>query len=75
MSVRSFYVMDYAHPGRVIAASDAAFLVSPNLPSPMGANVSSFAEQTAAGNIQKDKGGDVMDWDTIQKHIREWAKS
>lgn len=70
-NVRDFYVMDYAHPGQVVDATQAAYLVSPNLPSPMGANVTSFAAQTSADSVQTEKGGDVMTWDAIQQHLRE----
>jgi len=75
MSVHSFYVVDFAHPGRVVDASHAMFLVSPNLPSPMGANVSSFAQEVDAGHIQRAKGGDVMNWESIQQHLRESLQS
>ena len=75
MSAHAFYVVDFAHPGRVVDAWHAMFLVSPNLPSPMGANVTSFAEELDADNIQKAKGGDVMNWEAIQQHVRESLRS
>ena len=74
-AVHAFYVMDYARPGRLVAATQASFLVSPNLPSPMGANVSSFAEAAAAGGVRNEKGGDVMDWNAVQKHLRDSSRS
>lgn len=73
--VRSFYVIDYAHPKLIVDASRAHFLVSPNLPSPMGANVTSFAEEPDAIHVQKYKGGDVMNWEAIQQHLRESLQS
>ncbi len=73
--VRSFYVIDYAHPRLIIDASRAHFLVSPNLPSPMGANVTSFADEPDALHVQKYKGGDVMNWDSIRKHLQESLQS
>jgi copper chaperone NosL len=74
-TVHSFYVMDYAHPGQIIDASHASFLVSPNLPSPMGANVSSFGQEVDANHVQTEKGGDIMTWGAVQRHIQEWEKS
>lgn len=73
--VHSFHVMDFSNPGHVIDALHATFLVSTNLPSPMGANVTSFARESDAGEVQKDKGGDLMNWSEIQKHLHEWAHS
>ena len=67
--------IDYAHPGNVIDATRAAYLLSPGVPSPMGADVSSFGEQSAAGVVQKEKGGDVMNWASVQQHLRERAHS
>jgi len=75
VTVHSSYVMDYAHPGRVVDATRAVYLVSAALPSPMGANVSSFNARAIANTVQKEKGGDMMDWEAIQKHLREWAQS
>jgi copper chaperone NosL len=75
VTVHSSYVMDYAHPGSVVDATRAVYLVSPSLPSPMGANVSSFNARAIADTVRKEKGGDMMDWEAIQKHLREWAQS
>jgi copper chaperone NosL len=74
-TVHSFYVMDYAHPGTVIDASHASFLVSPNLPSPMGANVTSFAQEVDASNVRTAKGGDIMTWQSVQSQLSESMKS
>lgn len=74
-TVSTFYVIDYAHPGVIVGASNARFLVSPNLPSPMGASVTAFADQRDAIHVQKYKGGDVMNWEAIQKHLQESLQS
>jgi copper chaperone NosL len=75
ITVHSSFVLDYAHPGRMVEAGRAQYLVSPNLPSPMGANVTAFAEQTDADNIRTDKGGELLNWEAVQAHLRDWMQS
>jgi copper chaperone NosL len=70
-TVHSFHVVDYAQPGVVVEATGAAYLVSPAVPSPMGANLSAFASRAGADSVQSAKGGDVMDWDALREHLRQ----
>lgn len=58
-------VTDYLQANKLIDASNAFFLISDQLPSPMGANLSSYIEATAAQKMQEEKGGDVFDFDEI----------
>lgn len=73
--VHSFYVVDYSQPGVVIDAASASYLVSPAVPSPMGANVSAFEARASADSVQTAKGGDVMDWGAIREHLNKPADS
>ena len=73
--VRSFHVVDYAQPGGVVDAASAAYLVSPAVPSPMGANVSAFAAKASADSVKTAKGGDVMDWNAIREHLARRSES
>jgi copper chaperone NosL len=75
MKVRSFFVVDYAHPGRIVEASRATFLLSPNLPSSMGANVTCFAQEIDANHVRTEKGGDLMTWQSLKSRLVESAKS
>ncbi|MNC94937.1 hypothetical protein D3C83_119280 [compost metagenome] len=67
--------MDYSQPGTVIEAASAAFLVSPAVPSPMGANVSAFAALAGADSVRTARGGDVMNWAAIRNHLQRRAES
>jgi len=51
------------------------FLVSPNLPSPMGAGITAFTKREDAERVQQEKGGDVLDWNGVDSYIRSWSKS
>jgi copper chaperone NosL len=75
IQVHSFHVVDYSQPGVVIDAASATYLVSPAVPSPMGANVSAFAARAGAETLQSDKGGDVLDWDGIREHLKKRSAS
>ena len=60
-------VMDFKNPGTFIDATTAAFLVSPDLPSPMGANLKAFSSMEDAA--ETGFSGTVYTWETIQFHI------
>lgn len=73
--VASFHVVDYSQPGAVVNAAGATYLVSPAVPSPMGANVSAFSAAAGADSVRTAKGGDVMDWTAIRGHLTKRASS
>jgi copper chaperone NosL len=72
VEVKSWYATNYASRGALVDASQAAYLVSPNLPSPMGANLTAFATKEEAARIQEEKGGDIMDWEATDHYVRNW---
>jgi copper chaperone NosL len=73
--VDEFYATSYEERGKLMLASSATFLVSTNLPSPMGAGVTAFAHDENASQMQRDKGGDIMDWNAVGNYVRSWSKS
>jgi copper chaperone NosL len=75
IQVHSFHVVDYSRPGVVVDATTATYLVSPAVPSPMGANVSAFEARDGAESVKSDKGGDVFDWDGIREHLKNRSAS
>lgn len=64
-------VCDYARPGSWIDARQGSFLISPAVPSPMGAFLSAFESKLAAEQLQSDKGGEVYDWESLKMHLRK----
>jgi copper chaperone NosL len=74
-TVHAWYATSYPERGVLVDATAIAFLVSPNLPSPMGAGVTAFAARTDAERMQMEKGGEVMDWAGVENFIRSWSKS
>ncbi|NNF82818.1 MAG: hypothetical protein HKO67_06575 [Flavobacteriaceae bacterium] len=49
----------------LINAREATFLISENIPSPMGAFLSAFADKAEAKRIQNEKGGELYDWNEL----------
>ena len=68
-------VADYNQPGKMISAEEASYLISKNLPSPMGANLSAFATKDEAQKAQQKLDGQIYQWNdlktVITKNIHE----
>jgi len=47
-------VANYNQPGEMISAENSAYLISENLPSPMGANLTAFASTAEAKEAQEN---------------------
>lgn len=56
---------NYTDPEALIDATKATFLISENIPSPMGAFLSAFKNKADAEKFQADKGGKLYTWETL----------
>jgi copper chaperone NosL len=63
-------VNDFTVPKELVDAKESHYLISKNIPSPMGAFLSAFAKREDAINFQKAKGGELYDWMEIQEIIK-----
>jgi len=63
--IELFLVADYQVPGSMINAKEATYLISKEIKSPMGANLSGFASKEKALVTQKDSGGDIYTWQEL----------
>lgn len=63
-------VTDFTGVDSFTDAESATYLISPGIPSPMGANLSAFASKKEAEAMQKSKQGELFDWETIQQKIK-----
>ena len=64
-----YLVTDLDQPGELIDATTASYLVSENLRSPMGANLSAFKNEDAANKAQVKFTGKTYLWTEMQQHI------
>lgn len=69
-SIKLYLCNDYSEPGVLINATKATFLISEQIPSPMGANLSAFVSREEAVNILNDKGGSLYSWDELLTHFK-----
>ena len=58
-------VNDYSNPGNLIDVQGATFLISKKIPSPMGAYLSAYENESVALQMQNDKSGDIYNWDQL----------
>lgn len=70
-NVALYLVCDYSSPEKLIDATKATFLVSENIPSPMGADLSAFEQKDVAEKTHHENGGKLYTWEEIKKHINE----
>jgi copper chaperone NosL len=66
-----FYVANYSSPGEMISAKTATYLISKNLPSPMGANLTAFATAEKAKQAQQKHRGKLYQWEELTKVLSE----
>ncbi len=60
----------FENPEELVSVETVTFLISENLPSPMGAFLTAFKTETTALAIKKEKGGELFDWKELQNHIK-----
>ena len=70
-SIALFLMTDYFSPGKLVDATEATYLISENLPSPMGANLTGFQSKSKAEEIQKEKGGTLYSWDELKRVFKK----
>jgi len=67
-----FYLSNnYTEPEALIDATKATFLISKNIPSPMGAFLSAFKNKAEAEDTQKIKKGTLYTWQELLAHFKE----
>lgn len=65
-----FLVNDYEQPGELVDATKATYLISENVPSPMGEYLSAFANEQTAINIKNEQGGTLYTWSEIKNRFK-----
>ncbi|GAB4413900.1 MAG: hypothetical protein OHK0039_21280 [Bacteroidia bacterium] len=62
-------VCDYSHPGTLVDARQAGYLISEAISSPMGAFLSALPDTAAARTLGQARGGTVYDWPALLAHM------
>ena len=68
-NIAYFLVTDFNEPGKLVDAQTATFVVSPNIVSPMRANLCAHNTSESAKALQEKMEGQLYNWDEIQHHL------
>ena len=63
--IKLYLSNNYTEPEALIDATKASYLISENIPSPMGAFLSDFKHKADSEKFQSEKGGDLYTWETL----------
>ncbi|HZJ36694.1 MAG TPA: nitrous oxide reductase accessory protein NosL, partial [Gillisia sp.] len=66
-----YLVADFMNPGQLIDANKATYLISKNIPSPMGAYLSAFQTKEAADKTKMKYEGKLYTWEQILDHFNK----
>jgi copper chaperone NosL len=69
-AARYLLVTPYTDPNHLIDARGATYLVSEQMPSPMGAYLTAFSDRQEATAFQSTKGGVLYTWEEIYKDFK-----
>ena len=64
-NIELFLVNNYLAPGKLIDAKKATFLISKEIPSPMGEYLSGFQSRVEAENIEDENNGKLYSWNEL----------
>lgn len=68
-TIEVFLVNDYNAPGEFIDATKATYLISKNIPSPMGEFLTAFSSLEDAKTVQAEQLGDLFTWEKLKKRF------
>jgi len=59
-------VANYLNAGEMLLAEKATYIISPNIPSPMGGNLSATANNADAEKLKAQNGGELYNWNALK---------
>ncbi|MBO0323758.1 nitrous oxide reductase accessory protein NosL [Muricauda sp. CAU 1633] len=65
-----FLVNDFDQPGVLVDATKTTYLISENIPSPMGEYLSAFSTKDAATKTMSEHGGELFTWAEINNRFK-----
>jgi len=69
--VKLYLTNVYTEPETLVDATQATFLISQNVPSPMGAFLTAFENKADAEKAQEEKGGVLYSWEELLTHLNK----
>lgn len=68
--VKMYLSNDFMEPTALIDSEKATFLISKNIPSPMGAFLTAFKSKEDAIKMQEEQEGTLYTWDELLSHLK-----
>lgn len=62
-------VDDFSNPGKLIDGKRATYLISKNIPSPMGEFLSAFENKKEADMVQSEQKGELFTWQDLKQRF------
>ncbi len=69
-TIALYMVNDFNAPGEFVDAKSATYLISKNIPSPMGEFLSAFSTAEDARSVQAANEGELFTWDELKKRFK-----
>jgi len=69
------FVTDLTKPGEFVDAKKGFYLISENLPSPMGAYLSSFKDKKTASEYHDKYDGELYTWNNLKAYFKSITKT
>lgn len=67
----ALYLSNYfSEPEKLTDATKATYLISQNIPSPMGAFLTAFKNKNEAIKMQSENGGTLYSWGELKQHLK-----
>jgi copper chaperone NosL len=70
-TIAMYLVNDYDTPGELINATEATYLISKNIPSPMGEFLTAFKSREVAERVHAANLGELLSWAELQDRFKE----
>lgn len=64
-----YLVTDFENAGQLIDGRKATYLISKNISSPMGGNLSAFENREAADMVQSEQTGELFTWQDLRRRF------
>jgi copper chaperone NosL len=64
-----YLIADHSNPGELVDATTSTFLISNQIPSPMGSYLSGYKSDSDAQATMNSNGGAIFNWEQIDKYI------
>ncbi|WP_291865892.1 nitrous oxide reductase accessory protein NosL [Maribacter sp.] len=69
--VKLFLANDYNRPGELMDAATAVYLISKEVPSPMGEYLTAFKTKEEAEKVREEHGGKLYSWEELQNKFKK----